>query len=72
MKRNPIAPPIEPRPSGTGAFWDYACASARQQDAAEAARPRPSERLARIAAEREQAEQRWDSEGGAGSGPGLR
>ena len=64
MKRSPILQPLDPRPSGTGAFWDYACASARRQDAVEAARPRPSLRLALIAAELEQAEARWDSEGG--------
>jgi hypothetical protein len=75
MKRYPIVQPIDPRPTGTGAFWDYACASAKRQDSVEATRPRssPSVRLARIATEREQAEQRWDSEGGkSGSEPDFR
>jgi hypothetical protein len=59
-----IAPPPPPRPSGTGAFWDYAAASARDQDSVRRVRVRPSLVLARLAREGEQAEQRWDNEGG--------
>jgi len=59
-----IALPPPPRPSGTGAFWDYAAASARDQDTARPVRVRPSLMLARLAREGEQAEQRWDNEGG--------
>lgn len=58
-----LLPP--PRPLGSGAFWDYAEASARRQKGAARVRAgRPGIRLARLAAEREQAEQRWDNEGG--------
>jgi len=68
VKPLPIAPPA-PRPSGTGAFWDYAAASARDQDnAASRRRVRPSLVLARVASEGEHAEQRWDNEGGKTNG----
>jgi len=58
-----IAPPPQ-RPCGTGAFWDYAAASARDQDIAQRVRLRPSLTLTRLVREGEQAEQRWDNEGG--------
>jgi len=54
-----------PRPRGTGAFWDYAAAAERRPD------PRTTRRrtidnitFARLSAEGEKAQQRWDNEGG--------
>lgn len=57
--RHPRFLPIDPRPSGAGAFFDYARAAAREQlrrDSARAARTR-ARHLSR-------AEQRWEDEGG--------
>ena len=57
--RYPRVLPIDPRPSGTGAFFDYVRVAAREQlrrDSASTARTR-ARRLSR-------AEQRWEGEGG--------
>ena len=68
MKPFPSPAPVH-RPRGTGAFWDYAAAAERRPD------PRTGRRrsidsivFARLAAEYERAEQRWDNEGG---NPGI-
>lgn len=61
--RFPEAP--APRPRGAGAFWDYAAAAERRPDP-RAARRRTTDNLkfARVSADGERAEQRWDNEGG--------
>lgn len=67
MKPSRLPPPQ--RPQGTGAFWDYAEASARQQDQRTARRRTTDSILfARRAADGERAEQRWDNEGGKTNG----
>jgi hypothetical protein len=58
--RYPRSPPPDRRPSGTGAFFDYARVAAREQlrrDSASQPR-RPARRLSRD-------EQRWEDEGGS-------
>lgn len=58
--RYPRVLPIDPRPSGAGAFFDYVRVAAREQlrrDAAIIARTRARRLLSR-------AEQRWEDEGG--------
>ena len=58
------APPPH-RPLGTGAFWDYAAAAERQPDYRTARRRTTDNiQLARLSAEGERAQQRWDNEGG--------
>lgn len=61
----PRIPPMQPRPAGTGALWDYAAALGQRQDD-HAARKLSSTNgtPARRAAELAEAEQRWDGEGG--------
>lgn len=53
------------RPSGTGAFWDYAAAAERRPDP-RTARRRTTDNIkfALLSAEGEKAEERWDNEGG--------
>jgi hypothetical protein len=65
MKPSPFLAAPAHRPHGTGAFWDYAAAAERRPD------PRTTRRrsidnitFARLCAECETAEQRWDNEGG--------
>ncbi|HEX7054343.1 MAG TPA: hypothetical protein VF211_10485 [Burkholderiales bacterium] len=56
--RQPPVLPLEPRPSGAGAFFDYARLVAREQLRRDTARPHTrAQYLSR-------AEQRWEGEGG--------
>ena len=53
------------RPSGTGAFWDYAAAAERRPDPRTARRRTTDNiKLAQASAEGDKAAQCWDSEGG--------
>jgi hypothetical protein len=57
-------PHLPPRPSGSGAFWDYRVACALRSDAAAAGPPKKRGKPGRRPAEAGEAEQRWDAEGG--------